>query len=309
MLRLGLCCLFKQEKIKFRTATVAFLKDKTTNFQKKYLSEIIVNNCQSLQKALVYCLKHQIGSFRITSRFFPLFTHPLIQYKIEDLPKQEQIFYLLNQLKDFNQKHNLRLTLHPDQFVVLNSPDIVIVQNAIKELEYHNYLADLTGADVINLHGGGKYQNKKEALKRLKDNLQKLSSGLLKKLTLENDDKSFSPEDLIGLCQETKIPFVYDVHHHRCLKDSLSEEEATKLALKTWDREPLFHLSSPKVGWKGSKLKEHADYIAWEDFPTCWLTLKKATIEIEAKAKELALKKLISELQERKISLQPNIPV
>jgi UV DNA damage repair endonuclease len=89
-------------------------------------------------------------------------------------------------------------------------------------LSNHNFLAELIGADVINIHGGGIYGDKHEALKRLKKNLSLLSPSLSSKLTLENDDRCYTPQDLLPLCQEMRVPFVYDVHHHRCLPSELN---------------------------------------------------------------------------------------
>ena len=50
------------------------------------------------------------------------------------------------------------------------------------------------------------------------------------RLTLENDDKVYTPADLLPVCTEMKVPLVYDVHHHRCLPDGLSVEAATEKA-------------------------------------------------------------------------------
>ncbi len=86
-----------------------------------------------------------------------------------------------------------------------------------------------------------------------------------------------------------------DVHHHRCNRDELSEEEATEHALATWDREPLFHVSSPIDGWTGPKPERHHDFLDVQDFPIHWLGLD-VTVEIEAKAKEVAVLKLKKEL-------------
>ena len=61
---------------------------------------------------------------------------------------------------------------------------------------------------------------------------------------------------------------------------------------KTWGkREPLFHISSPLEGWRGRRPGRHHDYIDPQDFPTGWLKLR-LTVEVEAKAKELAVRKL-----------------
>ena len=295
-MRFGLCCLFYKENITFKTSKASFLSKKELSFRRKYISDIIFHNCQNLKKALVYCFENNIGSFRVTSRFFPLYTHPEVGYKIEDLQDAMTIFDLLKDIKVYAKEKDIRLTMHPDQFVVLNSPTSLVVENSIKELEYHGYLADLIGADVINIHAGGAYNDKKLALLRLKDNLKYLSKPVIDKLTLENDDRSFTPSDLLGFCTKEKISFVYDVHHHRCLKDSLSEEEVTKRAIATWNREPLFHLSSPKDGWEAKNIKKHADFIDVKDFPKCWKKYKNITIEIEAKAKEIAILQLMRDL-------------
>jgi UV DNA damage endonuclease len=122
-----------------------------------------------------------------------------------------------------------------------------------------------------------------------------LSRRVRNRLTVENDDTTYTPADLLPLCRETGIPLVYDVHHHRCNQDELSIEEATEQALATWDREPLFHISSPIEGWKGPKPRRHHDFIDIEDFPECWRG-KAMTVEVEAKAKEVAVLKLKHQL-------------
>jgi len=91
------------------------------------------------------------------------------------------------------------------------------------------------------------------------------------------------------------IPLVYDVHHHRCLKDNLSVSDAICLATDTWNREPLFHISSPVNGWQSNDMRNHNDFIDIIDFPRIWLSMK-VTIEVEAKSKELAVLKLMKDL-------------
>jgi UV DNA damage endonuclease len=75
------------------------------------------------------------------------------------------------------------------------------------------------------------------------------------------------------------------------LPDDLSLEQVTTAARATWSREPLFHLSSPREGWSGPKPERHHDYIDPKDFPAVWLG-RTLTVEVEAKAKELAVERL-----------------
>lgn len=87
------------------------------------------------------------------------------------------------------------------------------------------------------------------------------------------------------------MPLTYDVHHHRCLPDGLDVAEATELALSTWRREPLFHISSPRDGWTSKQPSRHADYVCREDFPDEWRH-RRLTVDVEAKAKERAVLQL-----------------
>ena len=130
----------------------------------------------------------------------------------------------------------------------------------------------------------------------LPETCNRLSSRVRSRLTVENDDKTYTPADLLPICKAEGVPLVYDVHHHRCNPDGMSVEQATKKALATWNREPLFHISSPIEGWDGPQPERHHDFIDVMDFPKCWRR-KKITVEVEAKAKELAVEKLLRELE------------
>ena len=268
------------------------------------LSEICLHNSRSLQNALTFCSSHDIGSFRIPSGLMPLRTHPKHGYEINELRDAGEICAVLERCRLLASRKDIRTTFHPDQFVVLNSPRPEVVTSSLGELEHHGEMAELVGADVINVHAGGVYSDKEVALDRLASGINRLSNRVRDRLTLENDDKSYTPLDLLPFCWREQIPLVYDVHHHRCLPDGFTIREATEMAIATWNREPLFHLSSPILGWKGPTPERHHDFVDAGDFPVEWLGLP-ITVEIEAKAKELAVMKLIHELNGgRKIASQ-----
>ena len=295
MLRLGLCCLFKEQPIKFRTTTASALNRLSASERKAKLVNVITSNADALLAALKYCYEHNIGSFRINSQILPAKTHPVQGYDIHELPDADYLIRKFTECGNFAKDHNIRTTFHPDQFVVLNSPRNDVVENSIRELEYQAEVAIWVNADVINIHGGGAYGDKLSALKRLRTNIERLSDAARSRLTLENDDKTYTPTDLYSVCEDSGIPLVYDVHHHRCKPDILSVAKATTLASSTWNREPLFHISSPRDGWEAKQPSRHHDYINVNDFPEEWRDLH-LTIEVEAKAKELAVQKLQREL-------------
>jgi UV DNA damage endonuclease len=225
-------------------------------------------------------------------------THPDIGYIMEELPDIDSIERHCEHIRNMRKKGDIRLSLHPDQFNVLSSPRGEVVENTITELEYQGMLAEKIGAEVINIHGGGVYGDKEAALSRFKHNFRRLSRRVQSRLTIENDDRSYSPADLLPICRDLGIPMVYDVHHHRCNSDNLPIEEATMECVKTWEavrREPYFHISSSREGYDSGKSRPHADYISVEDFPHGWLKLD-VTVDVEAKAKELAVLRLKEDL-------------
>jgi len=297
VIRLGLCCTFRDQPIKFgnTTATAAAKLSRADALAK--ISRLCLANADALLAALRYCAAHGIGSFRINSQILPLKTHPKLGYKIEELPQAEVIVSRFKLCGDFAASNNLRLSFHPDQFVVLNSLRAEVVDASLRELEYQAEVAEWVGADVLNIHGGGAFGDKTKALDDFARNLERLSPRARSRLTVENDDKVYTPRDLLPLCRATGVPLVYDVHHHRCLGDGLSVEEATDLALGTWRREPMMHVSSPLEGWQGPKPERHHDFIDVADFPAAWVD-KTLTVEVEAKAKEAAVLKLRAELAE-----------
>lgn len=298
MIRFGLCCLFKDEAVSFRTTTAKSLLTLQRDLQLRKLSDICTHNADNLFIAVETAHRLGIGAFRIMSPLFPRMTHPDVGYRLEDLPDCAGILETLRKIRDISVQHDMRLSFHPDQFVVLSSPHPHVVRNSILELEYHGWLAELVGADVINIHAGGVYEDKLQALRRLAGVISELPATVRSRLTIENDDVSYTVNDLLPICREIGIPLVYDVHHHRCNPDGLTTEDATRLSAETWNsagREQYCHLSSPKSGWGDGNPKPHADYIDRADFPECWKG-REMTVDIEAKAKELAVIRLMSEL-------------
>lgn len=294
--RLGLCCQFAHEPISFRTTTATSLARLPRQDQLQKLSTLCRSNVKSLYAALQYCASHKIGAFRILSSLFPVKTHPQAGYDLEDLPESQLVRASLRECQTFATQHNIRTTFHPDQFVVLNSPRSEVVERSLEDLVAHAELAELVGADVINIHGGGAFGDKPTALASLVRQIERLPDTIRQRLTLENDDRVFTPADLLPVCRATGVPLVYDVHHHRCCPDGLTVAAATEAALATWNREPLFHLSSPINGWSGPYPERHHDDIDPRDFPQSWLSLK-ITVDVEAKSKELAVLKLLGSLQ------------
>lgn len=291
-MRLGLCCTFLAEPIKFRTTTARHMSGKPRAAQRLHLGELALANAEALANAVRWCADHKIGAFRITSQLFPLATHPEVGYALSELPTWDGLAQRLARVRALAEERDVRLSFHPDQFVVPGSASPQVVESSLAELEHQGLVAELVGAEQITLHGGGAQPDKPTALARFERGLDRLSPRTRARIVLENDDRVFTVEDLLPVCARAGLPLVYDVHHHRCLPDKLEVAEATELAAATWGpREPWVHVSSPRGGWKSSRPQAHDDFIRAADVPRCWLG-RRVTVDVEAKAKEQAVLRL-----------------
>jgi len=295
-MRLGLCCQFREQPIRFRTTTAAALQRLDRRAVLARIAHLCRANATALRETVDFCGQHRIGAFRINSQILPLRTHPVVGYEVEELPEAAGLVAAFQAVGTQAAAQGIRLSFHPDQFVLLSSPREEVTQKSLAELDYQAEVAEWVGADVINIHGGGAYGDKVAALERLSRNLDGLPDRVRTRLTLENDDIVYTPADLLPLCQREQVPLVYDVHHHRCLPDGVSIEEASALAQATWPREPLFHISSPLEGWDGPAPRRHHDFIDPADVPTDWIG-QAITVEVEAKAKEIAVLRLAAALK------------
>jgi UV DNA damage endonuclease len=73
------------------------------------------------------------------------------------------------QIGNFIKKHNIRISIHPDQFVILNSLNTNIIKSSINELKYHCNVLDAMRLDEtakVQTHVGGVYGNKIKAINR-----------------------------------------------------------------------------------------------------------------------------------------------
>ena len=289
MIRLGLCCQFLDSPIQFRTATHRYVATLEPEVRRAYLADIAGHNADALAAAVERCHQLGIGAFRMSSQILPLATHPDSGYTLDHLDPSGGISGAYEWAGALARAYDVRLSFHPDQFVVLNSEREAVVKSAVQELELQGEVAEIVGADVIVVHAGGAGGGVPAAVERLERGLGLLTPRARERLALENDDRCFTPLSLGRLCQRTGVPLVYDAHHHRCLPDGLSVAEASELAFGTWgEREPYAHISSPRDGWESPNPRAHADYIDPADFPGFWLD-RTITVDVEAKAKERAV--------------------
>lgn len=233
------------------------------NLTAERVREVIDTNLDALEAILEWNLEHDIRFFRMGSSIIPFASHLAFP-----LDWEAEFSSRLAAIREYVQAHGLRLSMHPGQYTVLNSPDEQIVRRAVQELEYHARFLQAVAPDrgTMTLHVGGAYGDKEAALKRFAANVEQLSPTARKRLTLENDDKLFTIHEVLGLCEGLELPAVFDFFHHQC--NHAGEDWRGDLlpllvrVVDTWrGKAPKFHLSSPKEAGKSA----HADYVAEGD--------------------------------------------
>jgi UV DNA damage endonuclease len=151
--------------------------------------------------------------------------------------------------------------MHPDQFVLINALKEDIVERSVKELEYHCAVLDEMNLDrtaKIQIHVGGVYGDKGQAIERFVDRYHTLSAALKRRLIVENDDRLFSLKDCLSLHSKIGIPVLFDCFHHQCLNHGETVRQGLAAAAETWqkgDGVPLFDYSSQQ---RGQRVGTHA---------------------------------------------------
>lgn len=293
---LGYCCI--NLNLRNKPITVNRTCRKITFKQKgmAHVSSLALQNIRDLIEIVKWNEQNGFKVYRMSSDMFPWMS----EYELKDLPDFQKISTLLKGVGNLALKYGQRLSFHPGPFNVLGSPNPVLVQKTIKELNQHAEIMDIMGLPQshfypINIHCNGVYGDKMATMGRWASNYLKLSESAQARLVVENDDKGsmYSVKDLYeGIFSAVKVPITFDFHHHRFQTGGLSEQEAFELAMSTWHHhnvKPLFHYSSCRRTFENpeSKAQAHADFV-YEKINDYGHAVD---IEVEAKAKEVAVLK------------------
>jgi UV DNA damage endonuclease len=280
---LGLVCITVSKDIRYRTVTRKRLLEQSDAGQRKILDDIYRDNLQTLDGALSYCQREGIRLYRMPSSIFPFFDEDIGREVMQPLaPALARTGARAAQL-------GLRLVMHPDQFVVLSSDSPEVVANSIKILQMHADIMDglqqpRSPWALLEVHGG-KSNRSDELVARIRD----LPDPIRLRLCLENDEYSYSAEEIHDVCVRSSVPMIFDAHHHIVHEklssyDDPSVAEMLAKARATW-AEPAHQVVHISNGREDFNDRQHADLIA--TMPASYANAP--WIEIEAKLKEEAI--------------------
>ena len=289
------------------------------------LLEISRHNLAALQRMVEYTRAQQIGLFRLSSDVIPLASHPDIQFDWQNLcgPELEALGQSIeghsiegqgierqgiegqkaNPVNKNNAAHqktkaqelasqnnSIRVSMHPGQYTVLNSPHPEVVERAMADLLFHAQFLDALGVDEsakIILHVGGVYSDKSLALERFKASFKKLPECVVRRLVLENDEHCYAIDEVLNLCETLQVPAIFDVFHHSILAPKEgSYLDWLQQSAKTWkdkDGRQKIHYSQqlPKA-----KPGSHSHSIETEPFLSFYQQIQNFDLDIMLEVKD-----------------------
>ncbi len=264
------------------------------NVRTESLVPVISQNLDDVIRALRWNVEHGIRFFRVSSDLIPFGSHEAFPFDWV-----EAFGWKLKEIRQYVKDEGLRVTSHPGQYTVLNSPREEVVEASIAELEHQAVVIEQMDPKhgTLTLHVGGAYGDKPAAMDRFAQNLARVSERVRSRLIIENDDKTFTLREVVELAERTGLPVVVDLFHHQCNPSGATWDEGLpelrERAVATWGgRVPKMHLSSRREGsWTS-----HADHVEPADLQAL-VDLMAAVppadapfdLMLEAKAKELAL--------------------
>ena len=236
------------------------------SYSENRLKDSIKNNLSCLRKILQFNLEHRLLFFRISSDLVPFASHPIIKFNWQTYFQED-----FEEIGAFIIKNRMRISMHPDQFTLINSIKQEIFERSKKELIYHAEILDLMELDKsakIQIHVGGAYGDKQKSIERFIERFDELDDSVVQRLVIENDDKLYDLNDCLKINAEIHIPILFDNFHNKLHNSATpTKHESFKLAMKTWNEKtdgiPMVDYSSKKDN--GSP-RQHAETINIEDF-------------------------------------------
>ena len=261
------------------------------------IRELIVENLAALEQVTNFLERHRILLYRISSNLVPFASHP-----VNDVAWWDEYRETFTRIGARLRALDVRISTHPGQYTVLNSPHRAIVDAAEAELLYQARLLDAFGSDTtckIVVHIGGLYGgSERHAMDRFSTTANALPDMVRRRLVIENDDRLFDAEEVLEVSRMTGLPVVFDWLHHQANPCGRDIRDVLPEIFRTWrpaDGRPKIHLSSQAPGGPPGA---HADLIDPRDLVAFLETAPAIPFDamLEAKQKDRALLKLRAEL-------------
>lgn len=265
------------------------------NATPQHLNALISHNLSSLEHMIDYNIRNGIRLFRISSDLIPFGSSAAAPLDWESAFSER-----LGGIRDKIALFGLRVSMHPGQYTVLNSPDASVVRRAVDDLTYHARVLDALAPDArhkIVLHIGGMYQDADSALNRFALEYRNLSETVRRRLVLENDGKIYTISDVLSLSAKLGAPAVYDNLHNTLKPADPTRNDAfwIEQCAATWQKQDGVQKVHYSQQHPGKMSGAHSDTIGIDAFLDFYHGLpdEKPDIMLEVKDKNLSALKCI----------------
>ncbi|WP_455278528.1 UV DNA damage repair endonuclease UvsE [[Eubacterium] cellulosolvens] len=263
------------------------------SYSEERLIETVGNNLNCLDKILRFNLRHNILFFRITSDLIPFASHPICQFNWQNHFKKK-----FQEIGDFINKNNIRISMHPDQFTLINPLDLKIFERSVKEIYYHNEVMDLMSlgsSAKIQIHVGGVYGNKENSILRFIKRYDELNEKLKRRLVIENDERLYTVEDCLKINEKTGIPVLFDIFHHLLNNHNETIKQVLISVSQTWKNEDDIPMLDYSTQYEKTKQGKHANTLDLKNFKKLLKETKSFDFDImlEIKDKEKSALKAV----------------
>jgi len=281
--------------------TIGCKSDRTfrlKSYSEDRLIETVQNNLDCLLEILRFNIDQDIRFFRITSDLVPFASHPVNRFEWKGF-----FASTFTEIGKFIRSHDIRISMHPDQFNVINTKNPDVFKRTVAELEYHATVLDdmrLDSSAKIQIHVGGVYGNKPESMNRFIERYAQLPKQIRNRLVIENDDRLYTLSDCLSISRGIGIPVLFDTFHHQLNNSGESISEAVRKVSATWtatDGLPMADYSSQAVG---DRKGNHAESIDLGDFDRFLVQTKDCDFDVmlEIKDKEASALKAVAVARE-----------
>jgi UV DNA damage endonuclease len=306
--------------------TLAWAKRNSRNAVEDKIIDVaktnIVNTHNLLKK--IATLPPELRMLRMTSDMLSFYTHDDYKDFWLSTGTQDLLQRWFAPLGETIRQNDIRVSFHPDQFVVLASESEGIVEKSIVEFEYHADMARMMGLgqkfqDIkINVHISGR-----KGAQGIRDAYTRLSPEARNSITIENEEYTHGLTDCLELSD--LLPIVMDIHHAWVREGEYIQPNDPRVqrVIDSWRGiRPTCHYSVSREdvltghdslvrpdrdklmesGHNKQKLRAHSDYF-WNEAVNDWaLTFTdKFDIMCESKGKNLASFKLYEKAKQNGI--------
>ena len=301
-----------EQPLNYRGTTIKWLRENQDLAQER-VYDIVEHNLNATERLVDYVASLPLSQrmLRIGSDMLPAYTESNFGHLTKTNFITDMIANKLSNIGDKARQNGVRLSMHPGQFTVLASDRPDVVENSVKEFEYHADIARYMGYGrefqdfKINVHISGA-----QGPAGIKAILPRLSKEARNTITIENEENKWGLNETLELADD--LALVLDIHHHWCREGEYIQptDDRFKRVVDSWRGvRPAMHYSvsredylvdhDPNVlpdmkslleqGYKKGKLRAHSDYM-WNNAVNEWAGSfrEHADIMVEAKAKNLA---------------------